>query len=234
MGMPADAAAFRDRLERHLEDRACGDELALALDRERVVVDRLLARLVDIAPDEWSVTGPFALDLRYLHCARVIRRLEIEWRMGCSSKFHQMPHEMVSHDLGDHFEFRLEQSGMGLMGKSAFSGFDAHAFLAGEFFATVPIVFHLRYGRISIEPMPTYDLLEFAGIDPVEVAAEKFRKIAEKAGSPTDPNETYEEVAVLFDPILSGEVTTGTWDVDRKRWASAHLEPGHDPSALAE
>ena len=315
MDISVDAVAFRGRLDQRLEARAGGDERALALDRERVLVDRLLARLVAVAPDEWAVTGPFALDLRYLHCSSVIRKLEIEWRTDCHSGFMQAPEEMVSHDLGDHFEFRLEQSGMGLMGEEIFSSFDAHAFLAGKFFATVSIVFHLRYGKINTESLPTYDLLEFAGLGSVEVPvilfeirvaemlhdyinsenselgisraealidlrevasrthfraftlreaiprvfklhetptvpeslprpvadgavseedAEMFRGIAERAGAPTDLNETYDEVAALVDPILSGEVETGTWDVDRKRWVSAQMEGEHDPPAPAE
>ena len=310
MSMHSDAAAFREDLEQSLEDRAGGDEAALAFDRERVVVDRLLARLVAIAPDQWSVTGPFALDLKFLHCARIIPELEIEWRVDRHSKFRQAPHEMVSHDVGDLFEFRLEQSGMGVTGRWAFSRFDAHAFLAGELFETVRIAFHLRYGEISTEPLHTYDLLEFAGIEPVEVAAvlleirvaemlhdyanrddgelgifraadlidlgeiasrthfhaftlreairgifelhkthpvpeslprpggddaesgddaETFRGIAERAGAPTNLGDTYEAVAALFDPILSGEVTMGAWDAYRRCWVSGRPENGHDP-----
>jgi hypothetical protein len=307
MSTYADAAAFRADLEQRLEEGADGDEVALALDRERVVVDRLLPRLLAVAPGQWSVTGPFALDLKFLHCTRVVSMLEIEWRADRWEKFRQAPHEIVDCDIGDFFGFELSQSGMGVTGKQIFNGFDAHAFLAGTLFGTVRIDFHLRYGEISTEPLQTYDLLEFAGIEPVEVPAillelrvaemlckyakgggelgifqmtdlidlgeiasrthfqaftlreaireifelhglqpvpeslprpvadedevRTFRGIAERVGASTDHNGIFEEVAALFDPILSGEVTTGVWDAYRRCWVSGRPENGHDPSS---
>jgi hypothetical protein len=278
------------------------------------VVDRLLARLVAIAPGQWSVTGPFALDLTFLHCVRILPELEIEWRADRYSKFRQAPQEMVSHDAGDPFEFQLEQGRAVMTGGMMINGFEAHAFLDGEQFETVRIAFYLRYGEISTESLHTYDLLEFAGIEPVEVAAilleirvaemlhdytdldggdlgisraadlvdlgeiasrthfhaftlreaihgifelhkthpvpeslprpggegaesgddaETFREIAERVGAPTGLDDTYEEVAALFDPILSGGVTSGVWDAYRQCWVSGHLENGHDPPSLS-
>jgi hypothetical protein len=306
MSTYSDPVAFRADLEQLLEDRAGGNEVALALDRERIVVDRLLARLLAVAPEQWSVTGPFALDLKFLHCASVISRLKIEWRADRYIMFRQAPQKIVDHDIGDFFEFQLEQAGMGVTGKQVFSGFEAHAFLAGELFGTVRTDFHLRYGEISTEPLLTYDLLEFAGIEPVKVPAillelrvaemlhdytndhgnlgisrmvdlinlgeivsrthfhaftlgeaireifklhkthlvaeslprpvadeddvETFRGIAERTGSPTDLNATFEEVAALFDPILSGEVTAGVWDAYRGCWVLGRPENGHEVS----
>lgn len=309
MGAPQDVPAFRDDLEQRLNDRARGNDVALTLERERVVVDRLLARLVAVAPDQWSVTGPFALDMKFIHCVRIIPTLEIEWRGDLPSKFNQAFHEMASHDAGDPFEFRLEQSGMGVTGRKIFNSFDAHALLAGEIFETVRIAFHLRYGRISTEVLQTYDLLEFAGIEPVEVTAilleirvaemlyrytkrgdgelgissaedlvdlgeiasrthfqaftlgeairmtfekhkahsvpeslprpseegaETFQMVAERAAVPIGLEDTYQSVAALFDPILSGDVTAGVWDAYRQCWEPGRPENGHDPSSSAQ
>lgn len=166
-----DAAVFREKLEGRLEEHANGDRWALALARERVVADRLLARLVAVAPGDWSVTGPLALDLAFLHCSRILPTLEIEWRADRPSKFKQTPQEVAARSLGDHFEFELERCGMGFMGGQVLSCFEARAFVAGEPFATSRVDFHLRYGEISTEPLRTYDLLEFAGVEPVEVPA---------------------------------------------------------------
>jgi hypothetical protein len=303
----SDAGSFRADLERRLEERAGRDKFALALNRERVVVDRLLPRLLAVAPGQWSVTGPFALDLKFLHCTRVISKLEIEWRVDRREKFPLAPYEMADHYLGDFFEFELSRSGMGMTGKELFTGFDAHALLAGDLFETVRIDFHLRYGEISTEPLQTYDLLEFAGMEPVEVPGvllelrvaemlceyvkrggklgisqmtdlidlgeiasrthfqaftlreaireafelhklhpvpeslprpvaeedevETFRGIAERVGAPTDHEGIFEEVAALFDPILSGEVKMGVWDAYRRCWVSGRPENGHDLSS---
>jgi hypothetical protein len=304
----SDAAAFRADLEQRLEERANGDKAALALDRERVVVDRLLCRLLAIAPGQWSVTGPFALDLKFLHCTRVISKLEIEWRADRREKFRRAAHEIADQDIGDFFEFQLSQAGMGITGKEIFSGFDAHAFLAGSLFGTVRLDFHLRYGEISTEPLQSYDLLDFAGIAPVEVPAillelrvaemlceyargggklgifqmtdlidlgeiasrthfhaftlreairevfelhdlhpvpnslprpiadeddvKTFRGIAERVGVPTDHNRFFDEVAALFDPILSGEVKMGVWDAYQRCWVSGRPENGHDLASV--
>lgn len=166
-----DAAAFRRELEQRLAIRAAGDEAEFQLDRERIVVDRLLARLVQIAPGKWSVTGPFALDLKFNHCSRLLRPLEIEWRTDFYEGFREAPALLESEDLGDHFEFRLERSGMGVTGRKVVSRFTAHASLAGEPFASAEIVFHLRYGKLSTEPVHSYDIIGFAGIEPVELTA---------------------------------------------------------------
>lgn len=171
MGTSWDAAVFRRDLERQLEDLGSGDKLALALERKRVVVERLLARLVEVAPGEWSVTGPFALDMKFIHCVRIMPTLEIEWRVDRRSKFDRAFDEIAGRDGGDPFELQLEQGGMGVIGGKIFNSFDVHAFLAGELFETIRIKFHLRYGRISTEVVQTYGLLEFAGIEPVEVDA---------------------------------------------------------------
>lgn len=169
--MKLDAAAFRSELEQRLDIRAAGDEAALQLDRERVVADRLLARLVRIAPGRWSVTGPFALDLKFNHCSRLARPIEIEWRVDRYEGFQEIPVLLQGENLGDHFQFRLERSGMGMIGRRVFSNFTAHASLAGEPFASVEIALHLRYGEISTEPVHGYDILGFAGIEPDEFSA---------------------------------------------------------------
>jgi hypothetical protein len=309
MSTPWDVPAFREDLQQRLGERARGNDRALALERERVAVDRLLARLVATAPGQWSVTGPFALDIKFIHCVRIIPKLEIEWRADRPSGFNQASQEMAGYDAGDPFEFRLEQSGMGVIGGKIFNSFDAHALLAGELFETVRIAFHLRYGRISTETLQTYDLLEFAGIEPVEVTAilleirvaemlydyiergdgefsifhaedlvdlgeiasrthfhaftlaeavrmtferherpsvprslprpsedgaEIFRDVAEKGAAPTSLDDTYEAVAALFDPILSGEVKAGVWDAYRQCWVAGRPENGHDPPSSAQ
>ncbi len=68
-----DAAAFRQALEQRLKDRAGGDGARLARDRERVAFDRLLARLLAVAPGQWLLKGGFALDLRLATRARSTR-----------------------------------------------------------------------------------------------------------------------------------------------------------------
>lgn len=54
--------------------------------------------------------------------------------------------------------------------------------------------------------------------------AEPMRQMAAKAGSPADFLPGYDGVVALFNPLLSGEVTEGTWDAARRSWQA----PGPD------
>lgn len=70
-----DAAAFRQALEQRLRARAAGNGARIARDRKRVALDRLLARLNEVAPGAWLLKGGFALDLRLADRARATRVL---------------------------------------------------------------------------------------------------------------------------------------------------------------
>jgi hypothetical protein len=56
-------AAFRAALEARLKDEQT-TEAGLSRLRKRVTFERLLARLVAVAPDAWVLKGGFALELR--------------------------------------------------------------------------------------------------------------------------------------------------------------------------
>jgi hypothetical protein len=60
--------------------------------------------------------------------------------------------------------------------------------------------------------------------DPFEGWDELMQRMAASAGSPADFLPGYDGVAALFDPLLSGEVTEGTWDAARQSWQA----PGSD------
>ena len=47
-----------------------------------------------------------------------------------------------------------------------------------------------------------------------------FRQLAEEVGGPADLDAGHRDAAALVDPILSGEVASGTWDSARRRWAA--------------
>lgn len=47
-----------------------------------------------------------------------------------------------------------------------------------------------------------------------------FRRLAEEVGVPADLDAGHRDAAALVDPILSGEVDSGTWDSARRQWAA--------------
>ena len=73
----ASAPLFRQALEARLgaTSRAGGPSLARL--RKEVVFDRLLARLVAVAPDHWILKGALALDYRFGDRARTTRDIDL-------------------------------------------------------------------------------------------------------------------------------------------------------------
>ncbi len=166
-----DAAVFRKALEHRLDQQTGGDPLRLFHARVHVVLDRLLARLLAVAPGQWALTGPLALDLRLHGRPQGYRAAKIEWPVGYFSELRKVVAAVVEHDAGDFYEFEVEVSGGGMMGGGAVSMFRLHSFLAEEAFETVSLDLTCRYGRLPTEPLGLGDLLGFAGIEPVEVEA---------------------------------------------------------------
>jgi hypothetical protein len=58
------AAAFRQALEAHIRHRSQATGLSVVRLRKGVTFDRLLARLLAVAPDRWLLKGALALDFR--------------------------------------------------------------------------------------------------------------------------------------------------------------------------
>jgi hypothetical protein len=53
-----------------------------------------------------------------------------------------------------------------------------------------------------------------------------FRRLAEEVGVPADLKAGHSVAAALLDPILSGEVDSGTWDSARRRWVAEKSSEG--------
>jgi hypothetical protein len=166
-----DAADFRRALDDRLGDLAGGDEVWLARDRRSIAYGRMLARLNATAPGRWSLAGGFALDCRSLR-PRTARELDIEWRADRFEGYLEAEMEAVGHDAGDLFEFGTRVGGSGVSGRSgAHRCIRVNTFLAGDLFETFDLKFRLRFGEIGTERLQTENLLDFAGIEPVEVEA---------------------------------------------------------------
>jgi hypothetical protein len=167
----ADAAAFRMALEQRLKDRANGDGAHLARDRKRVAFDRLLARLQAVGEGRWLLKGGFALDLRLAARARSTKDVDIEWQAEESELLDALL-DAADHDSGDHFVFAIERAGVPEDRLGGGHRFRVSTTLAGRPFETFLLDVGLRVDEpIDAETLCTDDLLAFAGIEPVEVAA---------------------------------------------------------------
>jgi len=68
---------FRTALEDRLRARARDRQLPVARLRKEVVFDRLLARLLVVAPDRWILKGGLALDYRLGERARTTKDMDV-------------------------------------------------------------------------------------------------------------------------------------------------------------
>lgn len=147
------------------------DQARLARDRKRIAFDRLLARLVATAPDDWVLKGGFAMDLRLSDRARTTKDVDLAWQAE-EDAIAEVLLDTAATDLGDYFVVSLERTEAqpDLLGGA--HRFHVTVSLAGRpferFLLDVGTHDDLVPGR---EALITSDLLGFAGIPPVTVPA---------------------------------------------------------------
>jgi len=166
-----DAGAFRQALEQRLKTQAGGNGAQIARDRKRVAFDRLLARLIAVAPDQWLLKGGFALDLRLAERARATKDVDIDWQ-AAADELHDTLIDASAHDIADHFFFDLRRTGPPADRLGDSHRYRANATLAGRQFETFLLDVGLRPEPLATtDTLTTPDLLAFAAIEPVTVRA---------------------------------------------------------------
>lgn len=162
------APAFRRALEDRLKVRACGDGARIGRDRKRVVFDRFLARLVEVAAGEWVLKGGFALDLRLEDRARSTKDIDLAWAAD-EDELLDVLIDAAVHDVGDFFTFTIERTEDPLERFGGAHRFRVVASLAGRPFETFVLDIGHSDDVVGAEILTTPDLLGFAGIAPVAV-----------------------------------------------------------------
>lgn len=167
----ASAAGFRRALEDRLKARAAGDGARIARDRKRIAFDRLLARLVDVAPGQWVLKGGFALDMRLADRARTTKDIDLAWQEPEDELLDTLI-SAATRDLGDFFAFSVERTDDPPDQLGGANRFHVTASLAGRVFeAFGPDIGHDDLPASGAETLTTPNLLGFAGIEPVAVPA---------------------------------------------------------------
>ena len=169
----ATAAAFRAAIEARLKVTGNRAGMAsIARRRKQMVFDRLLARLLIVAPDRWVVKGGFALDLRLGDRARMTKDLDLSRGDNAAAAAADLL-AAQSLDLGDFFSFTIERTG-GL--DAAHDGtavrYHVTANLAGRRFEDA--ILDIAFGDplpMSSDRLAGPDLFGFAGLEPIEVPA---------------------------------------------------------------
>jgi hypothetical protein len=186
-----DAVAFRQALEQRLKARAGGDGARLSRDRKRVAFDRLLARLAAAAPDQWLLKGGFALDLRLAERARATKDIDLDWHAAEEELLDTLI-DAATYEAGDFFDFAIQRGGTPDDRLGGSQRFRVAASLAGRPFEMFALEVGFRDAEVTMaEHLITPDILAFAGIEPVTVAAIRLElHVAEKLHAYT---RTYKE-----------------------------------------
>jgi predicted nucleotidyltransferase component of viral defense system len=168
----ATASTFRAALEARLQARSRESGTSLVRLRKAVVFDRLLARLVVVAPGRWVLKGALALDYRLGDRTRTTKDLDLgrqDDEEAATADF--LAAQAV--EIGDHFVFVIQRTDrLDQLQEGVAVRYHAACELAGRPFDDITI--DVAFGDAPIsepEVVLTSALLAFADIDPVEVPA---------------------------------------------------------------
>jgi predicted nucleotidyltransferase component of viral defense system len=206
----------------------------LARDRKRVAVDRLLARLDEVAPGEWLLKGGFALDLRLSERARATRDVDIDWHADEEALAETLI-EAAAVTSDDFFAFAIERTSMSPERLGGSHRFRVTASLAGRLFETFLLDVGLRSSPVEEhDTLTTPDFLGFAEIEPVEVPAVPLeRHVAEKVHAYTrryGDDQPSSRVKDLIDIVLMRELAS--FDFGRLRAAIVRAFSERETHAL--
>ncbi len=166
----ATANAFRTALEARLLIRANETGRSFPQLRNEIVYNRLLARLLLVAPDRWVLKGAMALDLRLGAAARPTKDMDLGREDDIAAATNDMK-AAEALDLGDYFSFVITQTKkLDALESATAVRYKVHASLAGRTFVdiTVDVGFSSHAGWVP-EALPVPDVLGFAGIEAIAV-----------------------------------------------------------------
>lgn len=171
MSAYSNARAFRVALEDRLRRLARDSGRPLDRLRKEAAAQRLLARLVAVAPpDDWALKGGLALVARLGEGARSTRDADTTWR-GDVAALRDILDEAVDHDAGDWFAFEIG-AGRDISAEGPEGGqrFPVLARLDGREFERFTLDVNLLPGDARpVERVALRNLFEFAGLDTVVV-----------------------------------------------------------------
>jgi predicted nucleotidyltransferase component of viral defense system len=216
------ATAFRQALLAQLRKLAKETGIPLEHLRKRVVFERLLGRLLTVAPDRWVLKGALALDLGLESSARTTKDADLVGPLGIEEATEDLLSAQVC-DLGDYFAFRLTRSREANSEEpEATVRFHVTAEVAGSVFDEAVIDVEIRQ-RIEWEPETVKShLLAFAGVAAVIIPVVPAEiQVAEKIHAYTRPYGRSQlpttRVKDLVDLVVIVEVTS--LDADRLQTA---------------
>jgi len=242
----ASAPPFRQALEARLGGASGAGGPSLARLRKEVVFDRLLARLVAVAPDRWILKGALALDYRFGDRARTTRDIDLAVAGDEASAAADLLAAQAV-DLGDFFSFAIERTGtLDRLTDGAAVRYHVVAELAGRTFDefVLDVGFDPPAG-VAPDRLRGPDLLAFAGIGPVVVpglplefvVAEKVhahsRTYGDRMLASTRVKDLVDLVLIATEAALDGQRLRTALELTFDRRAS-HALPARLPHPTAD
>lgn len=178
------AGSFRSALEDRLKSLAAGSRgtRSLAYLRKQVVFERILARLVDVAPDRFVLKGALGLEFRG---GGGRGRTTMDMDLGGEGEEEEVTEDILAAgelDLADYFVFRVERVDARESASGRTVRYRVKAELAGREFDAVLLDVALDEEPLwEPERVQTPGLLGFAELDPVSIPALSLeQQLAEK------------------------------------------------------
>jgi len=178
----ATPGAFRTALERRLLTMAHEADRPVVRLRKLVVFERLLARLLVVAPDRWLLKGALALDLRLGARSRTTKDMDLARRDDEEAATADLLAAQAV-NLGDYFTFAIERTGrLDAALEGAAVRYHVTAALDGRPFEDVIVDIGFADSLTTApETLRGPDLLRFAAIEPIAVPAVPIAQhVAEK------------------------------------------------------
>lgn len=185
----ASPAAFRAAIDTRLRTHAVRTGAPVLVVRRQAALERLMVRLMRVAPGQWALKGGLALDTRFGERARSSMDMDIDHQQGAAAA-HEDLLQAVAHDLGDHFAFvitgkrEIQEGGMWLAER-----YRIECSVGGPLFETLQVdVTVTAPAQWEVEPAQRPGLLADVGLGPIEVLLVPLeRQIAEKLHAYTRP-----------------------------------------------
>ncbi len=162
---------FRDAIEAHVRALSQVRQRTPERLRKEITFDRLLARLLHVAPDRWVLKGGLALDHRLGDRARTTKDMDLGRRDDVDASTSDLQ-RAAALDLGDYFSFtiRLSNELPDLLEEGVAARYHAAASLGGRIFETVVVdVGFDAPAPEQVDLVPGRNLLAFAGIAAVPI-----------------------------------------------------------------
>jgi hypothetical protein len=185
----ATPAGFRVAVETRLRERARHLRVPAYVLRRQAALERLLVRLMKVAPNRWALKGGLGLETRLGARARVSLDLDADHAGGADAARADLQRATIE-DLGDHFGFavtgseELREAGVSLAVR-----YRVESSLAGRTFEPLQVdVTVAAPDPWDAEPACRPGLLAVLGLGPVDILLVPLeRQVAEKLHAYTRP-----------------------------------------------